>query len=135
MLAVIIVLLFGAVGAGSVWGSARWSPGLALDLEGGTQVVLQARATEGDAPIDATQMEQAAQIIRQRVDATGLSESEVQVQGGRNISVSIPGQATRAQLDLIAQSALLRMRVVLVEAPGAPQPAAPPAGGAAGCGA
>ncbi|NIZ89815.1 protein translocase subunit SecD [Kineococcus rubinsiae] len=122
MLAVIVVLLFGAVGAGSVWGAAKWSPGLALDLEGGTQVVLQARATQGDAPVDATQMEQAAAIIRQRVDATGLSESEVQVQGGRNISVSIPGQATREQLDLIAQSALLRMRVVLFEAAGAPTP-------------
>ncbi|WP_432494425.1 protein translocase subunit SecD [Kineococcus gypseus] len=129
LLVLLTALVFGAVGAGSIWGSARWAPGLALDLEGGTQVVLTPRAVDGG-EVDAEQVQRAANIIRQRVDATGLSESQVQVQGGQNISVSIPGQASREQLDLIAQSAQLRMRVVLyaepVAPPGAPAPTAEP---------
>ncbi|WP_432540426.1 protein translocase subunit SecD [Kineococcus sp. SYSU DK002] len=121
----VVVAVFAAVGAGSIWSDARWSPGLALDLEGGTQVVLTPRSlTGGTVPTE--QVERAAEIIRQRVDATGLSETEVQVQGGQNISVSIPGQATREQLDLISQSAQLRMRVVLYAEP-TQAPAAEPA--------
>ncbi|WP_432484057.1 protein translocase subunit SecD [Kineococcus esterisolvens] len=116
LLVVLVALLFGAVGAGSIWGSARWAPGLALDLEGGTQVVLTPLAVDGG-EVDSEQVQRAANIIRQRVDATGLSESQVQVQGGQNITVSIPGQATREQLDLIARSAQLRMRTVLYAEP------------------
>lgn len=93
-LVLVVVALFAAVGAGSIWSTAKWSPGLALDLEGGTQVVLTPRATAGGT-VPPEQVQRAADIIRQRVDATGLSETEVQVQGGQNISVSIPGQATR----------------------------------------
>ncbi|MEW1957599.1 protein translocase subunit SecD [Kineococcus sp. NPDC059986] len=122
-LVLVVVAVFAAVGAGSIWSSAKWSPGLALDLEGGTQVVLTPRSTSGEA-VPADQVQRAAEIIRQRVDATGLSETEVQVQGGQNISVSIPGEATRQQLDLISQSAQLRMRVVLYAE--AVQPAAAP---------
>ncbi|NAZ76098.1 hypothetical protein GTQ99_11850 [Kineococcus sp. T13] len=112
VLVLVVLALFGAVAAGSIWSTARWTPGLALDLEGGTQVVLTPRSTEG-AEVPPEQVQRAADIIRQRVDATGLAEAEVQVQGGRNISVSIPGRATREQLDLISSSAQLRMRVVL----------------------
>jgi preprotein translocase subunit SecD len=123
LLVFITIAMFAAVTAGSIWSSARWTPGLALDLEGGTQVVLTPRSTTGgDVPTD--QVQRAADIIRQRVDATGLSETEVQVQGGQNISVSIPGTATREQLDLISSSAQLRMRVVLYAE--AVQPAATP---------
>ncbi|MEZ0492922.1 protein translocase subunit SecD [Kineococcus sp. TBRC 1896] len=122
-LVLVVVAVFAAVGAGSIWSSARWAPGLALDLEGGTQVVLTPRSVDGGA-VPAEQVQRAAEIIRQRVDATGLSETEVQVQGGQNISVSIPGEATRQQLDLISQSAQLRMRVVLFAQP--VQPGAAP---------
>ncbi|WP_337062706.1 protein translocase subunit SecD [Kineococcus sp. G2] len=133
LLAVLVALLFGAVGAGSIWGAARWSPGLALDLEGGTQVVLTPRAVDGG-EVDTEQVQRAANIIRQRVDATGVSEAQVQVQGGENITVSIPGRATREQLDLIARSAQLRMRPVIYAEPVAqsmePEPTAVPEEGA-----
>nr|WP_281372821.1 protein translocase subunit SecD [Kineococcus aurantiacus] len=102
---------------------------MALDLEGGTQVVLTPRSLSGQ-QVPTEQVQRAADIIRQRVDATGLSETEVQVQGGQNISVSIPGAATREQLDLISQSAQLRMRVVLYDEPVAPA-AAPTEGSTA----
>ncbi|MFB9377854.1 protein translocase subunit SecD [Kineococcus gynurae] len=126
LLAVITALLFGGVAAGVKWGSASWSPGLALDLEGGTQVILTPRPTEGsNRQVTADQLNQAVSIISQRIDATGVGEAQVQVQGGQNISVSIPGQATREQLDLIAQSAQLRMRPVLVAAASDGQAAAP----------
>ncbi|WP_369069494.1 protein translocase subunit SecD [Kineococcus terrestris] len=127
VLLLVAALLFGAVGAGSIWSDARWAPGLALDLEGGTQVLLTPRPTAGGGEVTEDQLQQARNIIEQRVNGTGINESEVSIQGGENIVVSIPGEATRAQLDLISQSSQLSMRVVLVAAEGAPAPAGDPA--------
>jgi len=129
VLVLVVVAMFATVAAGSIWSTAKWTPGLALDLEGGTQVVLTPRSTSGGS-VPTEQVQRAADIIRQRVDATGLSETEVQVQGGQNISVSIPGQATRQQLDLISQSAQLRMRAVLYAEAVQPVPAEAPTDGA-----
>lgn len=89
-----------------------WTPKLALDLQGGTQVVLAARLQEGQSP-SADQMNQAAAIIRQRVDAAGISESEVTTQGGTNIVVSVPGEMDAATQQRIESSAKLEFRPVL----------------------
>jgi preprotein translocase subunit SecD len=59
------------------------------------------------------QLEQAVAIIRQRVDASGVSEAEISTQGSQNISVSIPGKADEATLQRIEASAKLDFRPVL----------------------
>jgi preprotein translocase subunit SecD len=59
-------------------------------------------------------------IIRQRVDASGVSESQVTTQGDTNIIVSIPGVPDENTLALIKASAKLEFRAVLVTSAGTP---------------
>jgi preprotein translocase subunit SecD len=111
----LIVLIAGLAlinGAGVLWGGGSWSPKLALDLEGGTQIVLTPKLESGQT-VSAEQMAQAVSIIRQRVDAAGVSESEINTQGNNNIVVSIPGQPDDATLQRIQSSAKLEFRAVL----------------------
>jgi len=62
------------------------------------------------------QLNQAVSIIRQRIDSAGVSESEINTQGGQNIVVSIPGTPDDATLNRIKSSAKLEFRPVLVAA-------------------
>nr|WP_246226610.1 protein translocase subunit SecD [Rathayibacter agropyri] len=88
-------------------------PKLALDLEGGTQIVLQPQLNDGDA-VSSEQLTQAVSIIRQRIDASGVSEAEITTQGSSNIVVSIPGTPDDETLQRIEASAKLDFRPVLV---------------------
>jgi preprotein translocase subunit SecD len=91
---------------------ASWVPELALDLQGGTQITLAAQSTEGSA-VTSEQLQQAVNIIRQRIDATGVSESEINTQGANNIVVSIPGKPDRETIQRIEAAAKLTFRPVL----------------------
>ena len=106
-------VLFGINALGVyVFNASSWTPELALDLQGGTQIILQAQTTDGAAP-DGEQLAQAVTIIRQRVDASGVGEADVATEGGRNIVVQIPGQADEATRQRIQSSAQLQLRPVL----------------------
>ena len=97
---------------------AHSTPKLGLDLRGGTQIILTPRATTG-APVSAENVKQAVEIIRQRVNAFGVAEAEVQVQGtgtSSTIIVSIPGKANSAVVDAVKSTAKLNFRPVLQEA-------------------
>jgi preprotein translocase subunit SecD len=99
----------------------KYTPRLALDLEGGTSVILTPRSEEGDPSDD--QIQQAVSIIRNRVDGFGVAEAEV-AQAGDNIVISVPGTQNSNILDTVKQTAELRFRQVLVSAGPAPiQPA------------
>lgn len=111
-LLILIASLVGIIGLG-VWQSdATWTPKLALDLQGGTQVILAPKLADGQS-VTGEQLDQAVAIIRQRVDASGVSEAEITTQGSQNISVSIPGKADAATLQRIEASAKLDFRPVL----------------------
>lgn len=99
--------------------NASFTPKLALDLQGGTQVILSPLVLDGQA-VTTEQLEQAVSIIRQRVDASGVSESQVTTQGDTNIIVSIPGIPDENTLALIRASAKLEFRPVLVASSGTP---------------
>ena len=88
------------------------TPKLALDLEGGTQIILSPSVAEGDRATE-EQLEQAVSIIRQRIDASGVAEAQVATQGNQNIVVSIPGVPDPNTLQLIRASAKLEFRPVL----------------------
>lgn len=111
-LLVIIVGLVGLITLGVFRSDATWTPKLALDLQGGTQILLAAEQTDGQA-VSGEQLQQAVSIIRQRVDAAGVSEAEITTQGAQNISVSIPGKVDDATLQRIEASAKLDFRPVL----------------------
>jgi preprotein translocase subunit SecD len=111
-LLVLVAGLFGINAAGVLWGGGSWAPKLALDLEGGTQIVLSPVLESGQT-VTAEQMTQAVSIIRQRIDAAGVSEAEINTQGNNNIVVSIPGTPDDATLARIEASAKLEFRAVL----------------------
>ncbi|HPF76954.1 MULTISPECIES: protein translocase subunit SecD [Phycicoccus] len=119
----IAVALVGLLTGAHQWGDARWTPKLGLDLEGGTQMILEPRLT-GASTVSAEQIDQARDIIVQRVDAGGISGAEVTTQGGRNIVVSIPGTPTESTLNAIRRSSQMQFRPVLAIADGvlAPTP-------------
>lgn len=111
-LAVIFALLIGG-NAWAVWQEeGSWTPKLALDLQGGTQIILAPQLAEGQT-VTEEQLNQAVAIIRQRVDAGGVAEAEVSTQGGANIVVAIPGTPDEATLQRIRSSAKLEFRPVL----------------------
>lgn len=111
-LGVIFGLLIGG-NALAVWqNGGSWVPKLALDLQGGTQIILAPLVSEGQ-DVTEEQLTQAVSIIRQRVDAGGVAEAEVSTQGGSNIVVSIPGTPDEATLERIRSSAKLEFRPVL----------------------
>ena len=119
----ITVALAGLLTGAHQWGEARWTPKLGLDLEGGTQMILEPRLT-GASTVSAEQIDQARDIIVQRVDAGGISGAEVTTQGGRNIVVSIPWTPTESTLNAIRRSSQMQFRPVLAIADGvlAPTP-------------
>jgi hypothetical protein len=109
----IVVVLFGVNALGVyAFGKSSWTPELALDLQGGTQIILEAKTPDGAAPTT-EQMNQAAAIIRQRVDASGVGETDITTQAGNQIVVQIPGQADDETRNRIAASAQMQLRAVL----------------------
>jgi len=122
-LGVIIIGLFAINAIGVFTGGGSWTPKLALDLEGGTQIILAPKVASGET-VSEEQLNQAVSIIRQRIDSSGVSEAEINT-SGQNIVVSIPGTPDKETINRIESSAKLEFRPVLV----AGQPSASSVGG------
>ncbi|MDN4615491.1 protein translocase subunit SecD [Leifsonia sp. F6_8S_P_1B] len=112
-LGVIVLVLLGTLTAGVLFSNATWLPKLALDLEGGTQVILTPQVENGQS-IQQQQLDQAVSIIRQRIDASGVSEAQISTEGSRNIVVSLPGKPDEETLNRVKSSARLDFRPVLI---------------------
>lgn len=102
---VVIVLVF----LGALWvlqnPAYPFSPG--LDLQGGTQVLLEADVP-ADRPVTAEEMSTARQIISQRVNGLGVTEPLVQEGGERRIVLELPGLNDREEaISLVQETALL----------------------------
>lgn len=63
---------------------------LGLDLQGGTQVMLEADVPEGR-ELQAGAMDTAKNIVERRVNGLGVSEAVVQAQGDTRITAELPG--------------------------------------------
>jgi preprotein translocase subunit SecD len=111
-----VVLLYGLVFATP---NHKLSPKLGIDLQGGTRVTLTARTETGEAP-SREALEQARQIIENRVNGIGVTGTEV-VLDGVNLIITVPGEEGEQAKEL-GQTAQLRFRAVI----GQPQPAGPP---------
>ena len=101
------------------------TPKLGLDLEGGTQVTLQAQTTDNKPPSSAA-LDQARQFIERRVNGLGVAEAEVVTQSPDRIVISVPG-ANGDAAKSVGQTAQLRLRPVIYSAAAA---ATPPSGAA-----
>ena len=113
-LAVILVSIYALLATGVLLGKTNVTPGLALDLAGGRQIILSPVLDEGATQeVDESDLRQAVEIIRQRVDASGVAEAEITTQGD-NIVIGLPGNPDDATVDLVAQAAQLQFRPVLL---------------------
>jgi preprotein translocase subunit SecD len=99
---VAIVICYGLVAVGG-----KWKPELGLDLQGGTRITLIAN---GNPTQD--NMKEAASIIDQRVNGSGVSEAEVTTQGSNLIVVEIPGKTRGDLVNTVKRQAQLRFRTV-----------------------
>ncbi|MBA2345072.1 MAG: protein translocase subunit SecD [Rubrobacter sp.] len=63
---------------------------LGLDLQGGVSAQLEGSQT-GGGKVTREEMDQAADLIRQRIDRLGVAEPDVRVQGDNQVVVQIPG--------------------------------------------
>ncbi|HEY5474048.1 MAG TPA: protein translocase subunit SecD, partial [Candidatus Limnocylindrales bacterium] len=80
---------------------------LGLDLQGGLEIVYQAKTAAGKAPSSA-QLDQTIGILDRRVNGLGVTESAIQKQGTDQVSVSLPGVKDPQQaLKIIGKTAQL----------------------------
>ena len=90
-------------------------PLLGLDLQGGASVVLEPEPNEDGSEISDDVLDQAVDIIRNRVDGLGVREPEISRQGS-TILVQIPGvEDQQRAIELVGQTAELRFRPLLQE--------------------
>ncbi|MGY1581770.1 protein translocase subunit SecD [Streptomyces sp. MN13] len=104
---------------GGMFVSGHTTPRLGIDLAGGTSITLRAVPEDGnEAAINKTNMDTAVSIMERRVNGLGVSESEVQTQGNRNIIVNIPrGTNSEQARDQVGTTAKLYFRPVLAAEP------------------
>ena len=89
-------------------------PKYALDLAGGTTVTLSPVTQSGAAPSQES-LDLAVNIIRDRVNGSGLSDADV-AKSGDNIVISVPGAGTDEVVKRVGTTAELRFRQVLAVA-------------------
>src|ERR671932_1259600 len=93
---------------------------LGLDLKGGVSASLQGYHTDGS-EVTRDEMDQAGQVIRQRVDSLGVTEPEIQLQGQDQVLVNLPGITdTDRAVEVIGRTAQLGFYEVLASAGGQP---------------
>ena len=92
---------------------------LGLDLQGGTQIVLEAKASDGRR-VDGDTVDRTLEVLRRRVDQLGVSEPSLQRSGDRRIIVELPGLEDPAQaVAVIGKTAQLTFHPVVTAGTGA----------------
>ncbi|MCQ3807764.1 MAG: hypothetical protein KTV16_10910 [Acidimicrobiia bacterium] len=90
-------------------------PLLGLDLQGGVSVVLEPEPNEDGSAVTTEVLDQAIEVIRNRVDGLGVREPEISRQGS-TILVQIPGvDDPQRAIELVGQTAELRFRPLYQE--------------------
>src|SRR5581483_3589991 len=119
------LLVIAVVGAAAAL-AAFEEPRLGLDLQGGTQIVLEAEDTDR-VKVDGDVASRTLEVLRRRVDALGVAEPALQRSGDRRIIVELPGVSDPDEaLSVIGKTAQLAFHPVLGEDRSTPDPTSPP---------
>lgn len=102
----LVVLLYGLV----FFTPGSNAPKLGIDLQGGTRVTLGASLLGGGDP-SRESMQQARIIMENRVNGSGVAGAQVQVDGARQLVVTVPGSSE--ELAGLTRSAILNIRPVV----------------------
>jgi preprotein translocase subunit SecD len=128
-LTLFLVMLIGVYLLVFLTGDKQAKPKLGIDLQGGTRVTLTARTPDGSAPTREA-LDQAQQIISDRVNGLGVSGSEVIIDGN-NLVITVPGSDSSDARSL-GQTARLYIRPVSYVIPAQGQGQQPPTEGPPG---
>jgi preprotein translocase subunit SecD len=101
----IVVVLYGLV----FFTPGANTPKLGIDLQGGTRITLTARTQDGSDPTR-DQMQQARTIMENRVNGSGVKGAEVQIDGTKNLVITVAGNE---DLSGLTRSAQMNIRPVL----------------------
>ncbi len=86
---------------------------LGLDLQGGMYLLLEVDKSKLGAVEAKNAVDQAIQIIRNRIDQFGVAEPSIQKQGSDRILIQLPGLLDQERAkDLIGETALLEFKLV-----------------------
>ncbi|MFW6772660.1 protein translocase subunit SecD [Nocardioides sp. CPCC 205120] len=112
----ILVRLLFVVALLAACAAAAWSiqPRLGIDLEGGSQITLTVLSEEEGEDPTAEQVDQVVEVLRQRVDGIGVSESTIVRSGSDRIIIELPGvQDPDEALEVVGRTAQLEVRPVV----------------------
>ena len=73
---------------------------LGLDLQGGVELIFEARPG-ANAPVNSTTIGDAINIIRSRIDQLGVSEPQITQSGAREIDISLPNVKNASQAEKV----------------------------------
>jgi SecD/SecF fusion protein len=105
---IIIVSLILVMLAGSLYVIATKPTKKGLDLSGGTQLIYQGEPSAENPTVDQEDIDRAIEIIRDRVDALGVSEPEIAPLGTDQVQISLPNvQDTQRAIDQVGDTAKL----------------------------
>jgi SecD/SecF fusion protein len=103
-----IIALILALLAGSAYVIATKPTKLGLDLSGGTQLIYEGEPSADNPTVDKEDIDNAIEIIRDRVDALGVSEPEIAPLGQTQIQISLPNvQDTQRAIEQVGDTAKL----------------------------
>ncbi|AGY60700.1 protein translocase subunit SecD [Gloeobacter kilaueensis] len=106
-----LLLLVAVVIVGSILIIATKPTILGLDLQGGSQLTLQAKPSEKVKQVTPEVMKGVAAVVEQRVNGLGVSEALVQLKGSDQVLVQLPGVKDPAQAErLLGDTAQLEFR-------------------------
>lgn len=74
---------------------------LGLDLQGGSQLTLQAQPTAENPEITERDMEALRRVVEERINGLGVAESVVQIVGDTQLLVQLPGVSDPAQAERV----------------------------------
>src|SRR3954451_1792882 len=86
----VLLLVLGLI-AGSLLVVSSKETTLGLDLQGGVQLVYKGEPTAQQPKVTQEALQRSLDIMRERVDAFGVSEPELLLSGGNQIEVNLPG--------------------------------------------
>src|SRR5213083_3679166 len=90
LVGLIALALAGVVALGVPGSPIHKKVTLGLDLQGGLEVVLEAKPTKGQ-KLDSSALDRSVSIMRQRVDKLGVAEPEIRKQGKDQIVIELAG--------------------------------------------
>jgi SecD/SecF fusion protein len=121
----LVLLLVVGLLLGSVVAVISQPTKLGLDLQGGVELVYEAKPTKGN-KLTSDTLNRAIDVMRERVDQLGVAEPELQTSGKNQITVALPDvanlQEARKQVGTVAQMNFYDWEVNVIGPDGKPAP-------------